>query len=104
MLANADLLDEFDDYDDENHINQGGNDGFNDYKLSSKNSFGGQSDLVAFGNKSGNSQQYQPYLASSNKKNARPVKRDAEDDFLDDIINRHGNVGNGKKAPPAVNF
>lgn len=85
MLANADLLDyEEDDYEDYNHLN---NNAFNDYKLSSKNSFGNESGTVPMGGKTGPSRQQ--VIATSGKKNHRPIQQDEEDQFLDDIINRN---------------
>lgn len=102
MLANADLnFDEDEDEDDYdyNHLNSGKNDAFNDYKLSSKNSFGNNSDLVAFGRNTGNS-----VIAASGPKITRQIRKDEEDQFLDDIINRNPNQGKSSKAPPAVNF
>jgi hypothetical protein len=70
MLANADLLDyEEDDYEDYNHLN---NNAFNDYKLSSKNSFGNQSDAVPTGDRTGPSKQQ--VIAASGKKNQRFIQ------------------------------
>ena len=101
MLANADLMD-FDDDDDYeyNHL-QTNNDQFNDYKLSSKNSFANQSDLVHYGPKTGNSGVVNTG-ASAGSKN-RQADLDAEDQFLDEIIGRSSHNKNNK-APPAVGF
>lgn len=106
MLANADLLDYDDEYGDENenHIinkNQNTNDAFHDYKLSSKNSFNHQSDIIGSSSYTANSRIQNNNMVSV-KKNPRAVK-DEEDEFLDDIINRNA-LGKSTKAPPAVNF
>ena len=66
MLANADLLDYEEDDFESNHIN---NNAFNDYKLSSKNSFGGQSDLVAIGDRTADANQQ--VLATSARKHQK---------------------------------
>lgn len=120
MIANADLLD-YEDEDEENHLdyniganqNQNPNytgfteqnsNGFQDYKMSSKNSFGDQNDYIAGAKLHlASSIKHDPQQQSLQKSSRSKKQPDEEDEFLDEIINRNYGV-KSNKAPPAVNF